>query len=221
MNPSGNPIEYLLSFAGGVIVSFTPCVYPLIPVSLGYIGAKSTSGFKGFILSFIYVTGIALTYSALGLFASLTGTFFGKVSAHPFTSLGVGIFIVFLGLSMAGLFRIPFNIRIERKHSSTRGLFSVLLLGLISGLVVSPCLTPVLGSILSYLATRKNVFYGMSLLAVFAYGMGFILILCGSFAGLLANLPRSGKWMNNVKTASGILLVLSGVYFIYHGIRGL
>lgn len=219
MNLSGNPIDYIFAFLGGVMISFTPCVYPLIPVSVSYISAKSSSRFKGFILSLIYVTGIAFTYSILGLIASLTGRLFGNISSHPITYLAVGAIIAVFGFSMLDLFNLPFNAKINLPIFKEKNYFSILLLGITSGLIVSPCLTPVLGSILSYLATRKNIVYGMSLLVVFAYGMGLVFILSGTFGSILVNLPKSGKWMVYIKRAAGILLVAMGIYFIYTGIR--
>ena len=221
MNLSGNPIDYILAFLGGITISLSPCVYPLIPVSVSYIGARSSSRLKGFILSLIYVSGIALTYSALGLFASLTGRFFGSISSHPLTYIAVGIVIVVFGLSILGLFSIPFHInpRLNAPFLKSKSYLSIFLLGVTSGFIVSPCLTPALGSILSYLATRKNIFYGATLLAVFAYGMGFVLILSGAFGGFLANLPKSGKWMVYFQRAAGLILVSMGIYFIYTGIR--
>jgi thiol:disulfide interchange protein DsbD len=221
MNLSGNPIDYIFAFLGGITVSFTPCVYPLIPVSVSYIGAKSSSRLKGFILSLVYVSGIALTYSILGLFASLTGKFFGSISSHPLTYIAVGAVIIIFGFSMFGLFNIPFNTapRFNQPFLKNKKYLPVFLLGVTSGFIVSPCLTPVLGSILSYLATRKNIFYGVSLLAVFAYGMGLMLILSGTFSGILANLPKSGKWMVYLQKAAGTVLVFMGAYFVYTGIR--
>ena len=219
MNPSSSPVDYIFAFLGGVMVSFTPCVYPLIPVSVSYISAKSDSRFKGFILSLIYVSGIAFTYSILGLIASLTGKFFGSISSHPLTYLVVGAIIAIFGFSMLDLFNIPFTTKVSPPTLKKRNYFSIFLLGITSGLIVSPCLTPALGAILAYLATRKNIVYGMSLLAVFAYGMGLVLVLSGAFAGILANLPKSGKWMVYIKRAAGILLVFMGIYFIYTGIR--
>jgi len=201
------------------MISFTPCVYPLIPVSVSYISVTSNSKPKGFILSLIYVTGIAFIYSILGLVASLTGEIFGSISNHPVTYLGVGAVIVIFGLSMMGLFHISFGSNFGRPVFKKKGYFSIFILGITSGFIISPCLTPVLGSILSYLATRKNIFYGMSLLAVFAYGMGLIFILSGTFAGIMVNLPKSGKWMVYFKKAAGIILVSIGAYFIYIGIR--
>ena len=219
MNLSGNPIDYIFAFLGGALVSFTPCVYPLIPISVSYISVKSNSKPKGFILSLIYVTGMAFTYSILGLIASLTGKIFGGISNHPVTNLVVGVVIVFFGLSMLDLLKISFGTHFGNPVFKKKGYFSIFLLGITSGFIISPCLTPALGSILSYLATKKNIFYGMSLLAVFAYGMGLVFILSGTFAGILANLPKSGKWMVYFKKAVGVLLILMGLYFIYLGIR--
>lgn len=224
MNLSVNPWDYLLSFWGGVLMSFTPCVYPLIPVSVGVIGIEAAgSRLSGFFLSLVYVSGIALTYSLLGLFAALTGHLFGEIAGHPWTYILVGCMILVFGLHMFGLLRLrlPQIIKIEPGTRKGKGFLAVFLLGLSSGLVASPCVTPALVSILSHIATTRKVIYGMTLLMTFAYGMGFSLILAGTFSGLLVNLPRSGKWMVYVqRIAGGILLVMAG-YFIYHGIERL
>ncbi|MCX5701064.1 MAG: sulfite exporter TauE/SafE family protein [Candidatus Omnitrophica bacterium] len=219
MNLSGNPFDYVLVFCGGVLLSLTPCVYPLIPVSVGYITAKSgSSKLKSFLLSLVYVSGIAVTYSILGLIASLTGMFFGKISVHPITQIAVGTIIIIFGIMMwFDLFSLFYSgVRVNSKR---RGYLSTFILGLSSGLVISPCLTPALGSILAYLATKKNVFYGMSLLLTFAYGMGLILILAGTFSSILANLPKSGIWLVYIKRISSLILICIGLYFIYQGIR--
>ncbi len=220
MNLSGTPVDYLVAFAGGIVASFTPCVYPLIPVSVGYIGASSSgSKLKGFTLSLVYVTGIAVVYSLLGLLASLTGQIFGAVSAHPATYILAGGAIVIFGISMFGVFSIPSLGMIKPGLSQKKNYFSVFTLGLVSGLVVSPCLTPVVGAILTYLALKKNLIYGTSLLFAFAYGMGLILILSGTFSGILANLPKSGRWMENIKRAGAVVLVGTGIYFIIVGLK--
>jgi thiol:disulfide interchange protein DsbD len=222
MNLSGNPIDYLIAFLGGVLISFTPCVYPLIPVSIGYIGVKSSgSKFQGLILSLIYVTGIAVTYSALGLLASLTGTLFGRVSSSPLTYIFAGSVIVVFGLSMLDLFIIPLPNIIKLPGLKKENYLSTFILGLSSGLIVSPCLSPVLGSILVYLATKKNLLYGATLLFSFAYGMGLVLVLAGTFSAVLVNLPESGKWMLYVKRLFSFLLIGIGIYFIFTGLRRL
>ncbi|MDD4954053.1 MAG: cytochrome c biogenesis protein CcdA [Candidatus Omnitrophica bacterium] len=220
MIPSLEVLNYLKAFLGGVGLSLTPCVYPLIPVTAGYIGASSAgSRLKGLSLSLVYVTGIAITYSLLGLFASLTGTLFGRVSSHPLTYILVGVLIVLFGLSMGNLFNIHFPRIIKPLEFKKISYFSVFVLGLSSGLVVAPCVTPVLGSILLHLAAKKDLLYGATLLLSFAYGMGLILILVGTFSGLLANLPKSGKWMAYIQKIFSLLLLAAGAYFIYQGLR--
>lgn len=217
---SENPIDYFKVFWGGVGISFTPCVYPLIPVIIGYIGIKAGTGkFKGFTLSLSYVTGIAVTYSLLGLIASLTGKLFGKVSSHPLTHIFVGAVIILFGLSMLDVFTISVPRSVKLPALKKKSYFSTFLLGLSSGLIIGPCTAPALGAILLYLAAKKNVIYGMTLLFSFAYGMGIILILAGTFSSVLINLPKGGKWLGYVKRLGALILIGMGVFFIYAGIR--
>jgi cytochrome c-type biogenesis protein len=220
MSLSGGPFDFLLAFAGGVVISFTPCVYPLIPVSAGYIGLNTAnSRFKSFALSLVYVTGIAVTYSILGLIASLTGQIFGRISSHPLTYIIVGLAIIFFGLSMLDMFTIPLPAAIKLPKLKKQDYFSTFALGLASGLVIGPCITPALAAILTILATKKNVLYGMTLLFSFAYGMGLILILVGTFGGMLTGLPKLGRWMVYAKRLGALVILLTGAYFIYTGIR--
>jgi len=222
MNLSGSPLDYLFAFLGGILISFTPCVYPLIPITVGYIGVKAGgSKLKGLVLSLVYVTGIAFTYSVLGLLASLTGTIFGRISSSPITYFFVGGVIILFGLSMLDLFRIPLPNIIKLTKFKKQSYFSTFILGLSSGLIASPCLTPVLGSILVYLTAKKNLLYGVTLLFSFAYGMGLMLILVGTFSAVLINLPKSGKWMLYIKKIFSFVLIGMGIYFIYAGIRRL
>ena len=219
MNLSGNPIDYLVAFFGGVLLSFTPCVYPLIPISAGFIGVKAAgSKLKGLALSLVYVTGLAITYSLLGLIASLTGRFLGVISANPITHILVGIIIITFGLSMLDIFSISLPAIIKLPKLKKGNYFSTFLLGLTSGLIVSPCITPVLGAILAYLTTKKNILYAMTLLFSFAYGMGLILILLGTFSTILLSLPQSGKWMVYIKKFAAFVLIGMGIYFVFNGL---
>ncbi len=220
MSLSGGPADYLLAFLSGIGISLTPCVYPIIPITIAYIGVQSAgSKIKGFSLSFVYVTGVAVTYSLLGLIASLTGQFFGKISSHPLVNIFAGIIICLFGLSMLDLFSINLPRIIKMPVKNKQGYFPAFLLGIVSGLIIGPCVTPFLGAILVYLAEKKNIFYGMSVLLTFAYGMGFILIVCGTFSSLLMGLPKSGKWMLYIKKIFAVILLAIGVYFIFTGIR--
>jgi len=217
---SGSPIDYFWAFLGGVFTSLTPCVYPLMPVTVGIIGVNSLgSRRKGLVLSFIYVTGIAVTYSLLGLFASLTGNIFGAVSAHPVTYFIVGGIVILFGISMLDVFTINLPRFIRLPQLKQGNYLSVFVFGIFSGLIIGPCLTPVLGSILAYLFTKKNILYGTTLLFTFAYGMGIVLIIIGTFSGTLLNLPKPGKWMVYAKKIAAIVLLIAGVYFIIKGIR--
>lgn len=218
MSLSGNPADYLLVFFAGMALSFTPCVYPLIPVSVGFIGADSAgSRLKGFFLSIAYASGVAVIYSLMGLIASLTGTFFGQISSNPLIRVLAGLVIILFGFSMSGAFIIPLP-QMKRINTGGKGYFSAFLLGLVSGLVISPCVSPVLGTILVYLATKKHLLYGASLLFTFAYGMSLVLILAGTFSSVLTNLPASGKWMVYIKKICALILIAAGIYFIYTAI---
>jgi thiol:disulfide interchange protein DsbD len=220
MKLSGNPIDFVLVFLGGVTLSFSPCVYPLIPITASYIGINALgSKLKGLLFSFIYVTGIAITYAFLGILASLTGKLFGRVSSHPVTFILVGLIIIFFGFSMLNVFAMYLPTIINLSRFKRKGMLSVLILGLASGFVASPCVAPALGSILVYLTTTKNIIYGVGLLMAFAYGMGLILILIGTFSAMLLHLPKSGKWMQYVEKICAVILIGVGIYFTYNGIR--
>jgi len=221
VNLQGIPFDYLIAFFGGLMVSFSPCVYPLVPVTVSFIGIDSSvKKFRGFVLSSIYVTGIALVYAALGLLASLTGSLFGKISVHPLTRLIAGIIFIFFGLSLWGIFPLRTFVIRPRFLINRTGPWKIFFLGLTSGLVISPCVSPALGSILLLVASRKNLFYGTTLLLTFAYGMGIILILSGTFSSILLSLPKSGAWMDRIKNFSGLILLGVGLYFLYLGITG-
>jgi thiol:disulfide interchange protein DsbD len=212
-----NPaLAFLLVFLAGVGVSFTPCVYPVIPITLGFIGAKSAgSRWRGFTLSLVYVLGMAVVYAILGAIASLSGKIFGQISTNPITYFLVANVCLLLGLSMLGLFEIP-QLAFGTGPAATakKGYFGVFVIGLFSGLVVSPCTAPVLAALLVYVGTKQNIFYGFGLLFAFGYGVGFLMIVLGTFSGLLASLPKSGVWLVRVKKIFGILLILATEYFL-------
>jgi len=216
MSLQGNSLGFIGAFLGGVLMSFSPCVYPLVPITLGFIGVKAgSSRLRGLILSLVYVLGLAITYSILGLIASLTGRLFGQISSHPISFLVIGNACIIAGLSFFDVINISFTgIRLQNKIKMRGDILSVFLLGLASGLVAGPCTAPALGTILLYVASKQNIFYGASLLFVFAYGMGFLLILVGTFSAVFINLSRSGIWLARLKKFSGFILLGIGEYFL-------
>jgi thiol:disulfide interchange protein len=220
MQLAHNPTDYILVFSAGLAMSFTPCVYPLLPVSASYIGLGSGGNkLKAFILSLAYISGIAVTYSALGIIASIGGTIFGRVSTYPVTQIIIGLIIVVFGLSMLEVFNISLPLMQRRSPLKKHGVLAVFLFGLTSALMISPCVTPVLGSILAYLATKQNIFYGATLLLSFAYGLGFTFIIAGTFSSILLSLPKSGKWLVYIRRIYAAVLLGMGIYFIINGIR--
>ncbi len=204
-------------YVGGVLVSFTPCVYPVIPLTVAYVGGRSGgSRSKGFFLSLVYVLGMAVTYTAIGGFAALTGRLFGQIQSNPWVHVVVANIVILLGLSMLDVFEIPVPPFLSRLSSKTRGegYGGSFFVGLTSGFILGPCSAPVLCVILGYVAAQQSIVYGMSLLFVFSLGMGTLLILLGTFAGLLASLPRAGTWMVRVKHLFGWLMLLIGEYLL-------
>jgi len=210
-------LSYLLVFLGGMLTSLTPCVYPLIPVTVGFIGANSSgSRWQGFKLSFFYVVGIALVYSSLGAIAALSGGLFGEISTNPWTYLIVGNIFLLLGLSMLEVFDIPIPafFRMKGTVKKRAGIIGALLVGISAGFVVGPCTAPILGGLLTYVSTKQNLLFGVTLLFVFAFGMGMLLMLIGTFTGLAASLPKSGKWLSVVKKVFGVIIIICAEYFL-------
>ena len=207
------PLAFIAIFLAGVFVSFTPCVYPVIPLTLGYIGARSAGNrWKGLTLSLVYVLGMALTYAMLGAFAALTGQLFGRIGSSPWTYFFVANVCLLLGLSMLGVFELPQLSIAPGTQPKKKGYFGAFLVGIFSGLIVGPCTAPVLAGVLVFVASKQNVLYGFSLLFTFGYGVGFLMILLGTFTGLLSSLPKSGVWLENIKKGFGWLLLFAAEY---------
>ncbi|MBI2252937.1 MAG: sulfite exporter TauE/SafE family protein [Armatimonadetes bacterium] len=215
-------LAYPIAFLAGILASLTPCVYPVIPIIVGYIGGqKQKSKLKAFSLSLFYVLGMAITYALLGAFAALSGTLFGSIQTNPMVYFIVGNIIVLFGISMLDAFSLPipsFFIKDINDIRKRKGSFlSAVSMGVASGFISAPCTAAVVGVILAYVASRQNLFFGLSLLFTFALGMGILLILVGTFTGVLSALPKSGKWMLIVQRAFGWVMILLGEFFLIQG----
>jgi len=217
MQLSGNIFDYFIAFWSGLLVSFTPCVYPVIPLTAGFIAGVNTKGTKlmGFLISLIYVFGMALTYCMLAVFAALTGKIFGQIQNHPVIFIIVSLILLFFALTMFDIIRLPtIGVSFHEKIKS-RNLWTVILFGMASGLVVGPCTAPMLGALLLYIGSKQNLLHGISLMFAFSYGVGASLILVGTFSGIVANLPKSGTWLVRIKQLCGLILAIAAVYFLY------
>ena len=191
----------------------------MAPITIAFIGAHSAgSRWKGFWLSVIYVLGMAVTYTLLGGIAALSGRLFGQIQTNPWTYLLLANVCILMGLSQLGALSLPWQTpryfaKLQHREETT-GAWGSFLVGVVSGLVVGPCTAPVLATLLSYVASRQNPLLGMSLLFVFSLGMGTLLILIGTFAGLLSSLPRSGRWMMRISHLAGWILLAMGEYLL-------
>jgi thiol:disulfide interchange protein DsbD len=210
-------LAFPLAYIGGLLVSFTPCIYPLIPVTLSFIGSRqATTKTKAFMISLVYVIGIAVTYAVLGAIASFTGRVFGTLTQKPGVFLVVGNVFILLGLNMLGVFRLNLafigNLQNILPSGMRTGYAAIFVVGLVSGLVVGPCTAPALGALLAYVAFKHNVVFGTLLLFFFAMGMGTLLILLGTFANIIK--IKSGPWTEKIEKIFGWFLILTGEYFL-------
>lgn len=215
---AGSPAAYAIAFLGGLLTSFTPCTYPILPVTVGYLGSRSgRSRMRALLVSGMYAMGMAMTYAALGMAAGITGRMFGEVTAHPLSYLVMGNVCILLSLSLFDVFRLPtpgFLARPGGMAGDGGTIGGALIVGICSGIVVGPCTAPVLGGLLLYVGASGHPAFGATLLFTFAVGMVLPVVVLGMFAGLLAGLPRSGVWLVKIKKGFGVLLLLAGEYLL-------
>lgn len=210
----------LIAFLGGIATSFLPCIYPMIPITLTILGAtqSGTSKLRAFVLSLCYVLGIALTYSLLGATAASTGKLFGALLGNTYVIMAMVILLIAMALSMFGLFEIKVPAFIAKKlgnKKTSANYLGAFFAGLIFGIIASPCVGPVLISILTYVAQTQNIQLGFILLFVFALGLGQLFILLGLSVQSIKRLPKSGVWMNSVKYLFGFIILLLAASYAY------
>jgi cytochrome c-type biogenesis protein len=209
--------DYFMAFGLGVLTSFTPCIYPLLPITASFIAGMDSRGTKwmAFLLSLLYVLGMAITYSAIAVIAALGGIIFGLVQSHPVTYILVAHVLIFFALVMFDIIPLPvFGFNVHNKIKMRNG-WAVLLFGMAAGLALGPCTAPAVGALITYITLKQNILHGVALMFVFSYGLGASLILVGTFSGILSNLPKSGEWLVRVKYICGVMLILAAEYFIF------
>lgn len=206
-------LAFLVAFLAGILTSLTPCVYPVIPITLRVLGASQAERrIEAFSLAFVYVLGMAAVYTGLGVVAAATGGLFGAWLQSQWVVATLVVIFIAMGFSMLGAFDIalPSGLATRLSNVQGRGYPGAFLAGTVSGVVVGPCSAPVLLSLLGYIAESGNVGLGSALMFTYAMGMGVLFLVIGTFA---ASLPRSGGWMDSIK---GVLaLMIFGVALWY------
>lgn len=205
------------AFLWGFLASLTPCVYPMIPVTVSVIGASNSgSVFQGFVLSLFYVLGMSLTYAVFGVVAAWTGSLFGAYTDHPAVRILVaGIFLI-LAIGMFDIFhvQVPSSISSYLNRYSGKGKLGVFLTGAAAGAVVGPCVGPMLVGLLVYIAAIGSKVQGFFIMWSFALGMGILFLLIGTFSGAASSLPKSGMWMVRLKNFFGLLMLSMSLWYV-------
>lgn len=214
----------ILVFGFGLLMSLSPCIYPMIPITLAVIGAQSQEkgAVHGLVMSVTYVVGMALVYAVMG---ALSATVFSGITAFmqsPVVLVPIALLLLALSFSMFGAFELQapafLRDRLQGPGAGTRGgLIGVFAMGMVAGLVASPCVGPFLAALLVWVATTGDWVLGFISLFTFGIGMGLLLIGVGTFPALLGSMPRSGGWMDTVKKGMGLLLLVMAFYFVRPG----
>jgi thiol:disulfide interchange protein DsbD len=225
---SSNPALALPAvFAGGVLTSLTPCIYPMIPITVSIVGGQTAGSGAGgaavqsrrrtVALTLSYVVGLALVYALLGLVAGLTGTLFGSISTNPWLYFAMANLLILFALAMLDVFPVRVPQAVLRRASEagkSGGVAGSFGMGAASGLVAAPCGAPVMAAVLTWVSLTKSAFLGFIYLFVFSLGMTTLLVAVGLSAGLLTRLPRAGVWMIWVKRGFALLMLAVAEYYL-------
>ncbi len=209
----------LLAFAGGLLLSLTPCVYPLIPITISLVGATAGRGrLDGLVRSLVYVFGISITYSVAGVVASAAGSQFGAWLQQPAVYIALAVFFVLMAAAMFDAYSIDLSSqrlqRLQVRLQGKGGLVGIWVIGVLSGAAATACIAPVIAGGLVYVAQRGSLLVGFLIFFAMAWGLGTPLVVLGTFTGLAQSLPKSGAWLNTVKRAFGLALLAVALYYV-------
>ena len=213
---SGLFYTFIFIFLGGLALNLTPCVYPLIPITISYFGGQSEGNKSALVLRAVfYVLGMSITYSILGVLASLTGSLLGSALQNPLVLIFIALVMTGLALSMFGLYeiRVPQSLAILGSKSRT-GYLGTLFMGLTVGLIAAPCIGPFVLGLLTYVSEIGDPVLGFWMFFVLAMGLGIPFLILGIFSGAATRLPQSGAWMIWVRNIFGFILIGMAIYFL-------
>lgn len=220
-NPSYGPLHgwamvwtLLGIFIGGMALNLTPCVYPLIPITISYFGGRDDKG-STLIHALSYVSGIAVTNSLLGVFASLTGGLMGALLQNPAVLIILAGLLTGLALSLFGVWEIRIPAVVMKKATRSRaGYVGTLFMGLMMGIVAAPCIGPFILGLLTWVASIGSPWIGFVIFFTLSMGLGLPFFFLALFSGSIKKLPRSGQWMLWIRKVMGWILIAMGIYFI-------
>ena len=213
---------YSVALIAGILSVATPCVLPMLPITLSILGAsKETSRRRSLAVSAVYVAGIVLCFTALGIFSALTGSLFGSLLGHPVTAIVLATIFVLLSGSSFDLYELRLPNALMQRFSSMggAGFSGAFVMGLVAGFIAVPCIGPVLLGILTYVSTNGNVVVGATLLATYALGFGLPFMVIAVFS---LTIPKRGSWMRAVKSVFGVALLVTAFWFLsgaFHSLR--
>ncbi len=211
----------LLLFGWGLALNLTPCVYPVIPLTVSFFGGQAHGhGKRTLLLASVYVLGMCTMYSALGVAAALSGRLFGVALQSPWVIGGIALVLVLLALSMFGLYDIRMPTALMQKTGARQGLAGAYGMGLLVGVVAAPCVGPVVLGLLAFVAATQDAFLGFLFFFVLSLGLGLPFLFLAAFSGRIATLPRAGAWMEGVKKIFGWVLLAMAAYFLRTALSG-
>lgn len=213
MDGSAHP-SVLFALGAGLLTGLSPCVYPMIPITLAIFGVKAgTPRVRALALASAYVAGIAVMFGVLGTICGLTGKKFGTYLGSPWVVWPLALFFFAMGLSMFGAFEVALPAPLQQRLSRVggRGFTGAFLMGLVGGIIAAPCTGPPLLLMLAYVTTSRDAAWGFITLATYGVGVGLPLWLLAAFS---ASMPRPGAWMDWVKSFFGIMMFVAGFYYL-------
>lgn len=209
------PAALAMTLVLGLTLNLTPCVYPLISVTLGYFGGQARPGARPWPLALAYVLGITLSFAVIGVSASFFGGLIGAPLQHPVVLIALAAVFVALAASSFGLFEIRApQALLSRFGGSSSGIGGAVLMGLTMGIVAAPCIGPVVLGLIVYVGSQRDLALGLVLFLTMGFGMGLPYIALASAAGSIARLPRSGEWLRWMNRLFGVLLLAMALYFV-------
>jgi thiol:disulfide interchange protein DsbD len=209
-------IAFLLVFVGGLALNLTPCVYPIIPITVSYFGGQSSGGRGSTVArAILYLLGMATMYSTLGVIAALTGSILGSALQNPLVTGFIALVMVGLALSMFGLyeFRVPAALS-GVAGTGKQGYVGAFLMGLSVGIVAAPCIGPFVLGLLTFIGERGDPVLGFAMFFTLSLGLGVPFVFLAIASGNISKLPRSGEWMEWVRKLFGVVLLAMAVFFL-------